>query len=227
MTQASNEEREQRILAVAADLFAYYGVDKTTISDIAHAAGISKGAIYLHFGSKDELLESVLVREFQQFAETWLATVEQDPGGGTIGGMYRNMLVALRESPFMMAIFKQDGRVLGNYLRKPSNFFQQQQFNGVRREFILMMQKAGQVRSELDPQVTAHIMNMLAFGLISMNDILDEKEIPPTEDIINGMADFMDRALTPAGGGDSETGKQIIRQLAADVLQEQETIATV
>ena len=41
-----------------------------------------------------------------------------------------------------------------------------------------------------------------------------EQDIPPLQDIIEGIADLMDRALTPAGGGNSEAGKVIIKQLA-------------
>ena len=211
--QTTNLEREERILNAAAELFIHYGFDKTTVSDIAREAGISKGAIYLHYQSKDELFEALLVREMAVYAETWLTNLEADPQGGTIGGMYKNMLGALNSSAFMAAMFKQDGRILGNYMRKPDNLFKNQQFKGTRQDFIQMMQDAGLVRSDLDPQVTAHIMNMLAFGLISMEEVMDKADIPPTEEIINGIADFMDRALSPDDGTDSEAGKTIIRQL--------------
>lgn len=214
MQNSTNTEREERILNAAADLFIHYGFDKTTVSDIARAAGISKGAIYLHYKSKDELFEALLVREMAVYAETWMTNIEADPKGGTIGGMYKNMLGALNSSAFMTAVFKQDGRILGNYLRKPDNLFKNQQFKGTRQEFIKMMQEAGLVRADLDTAVTAHIMNMLAFGLVSMEEVMDKAEIPPTEAIINGIADFMDRALTPEGGADSEAGKAIIKQLA-------------
>ena len=218
MTQ--NTARAQRILDAAADLFVHYGYDKTTVSDIARQAGVSKGAIYLHFTSKDNLLEALIVRELQQYALTWVANIEADPQGGSIGGMYKNMLQALSGSPFMAATFKQDGRVLGTYLRQPDNMFRRQQFRGTRQEFIAMMQDAGQVRADLDPRVTAHIMNMLAYGLIAMDDIMDKDDIPATEAIINGIADFMERALQPAGGGDSDVGKAIIRQLVATSQQQ-------
>lgn len=215
MNQATNEEREQRILDAAGDLFVHYGYDKTTVSDIAQQAGISKGAIYLHFASKEALLEALMQRELEQYTAAWLAGIEADPRGGTIGGMYRNVLQALCSSPFLAAMFTQDGRVLGNYLRKPDNLFQNQAFKGTRREFINMMQAAGLVRADLDPHVTAHIMNMLAFGLVGMDDIMDRADMPPTVDLINGIAGFMDAALTPAGVHDSEEGKAIIKQLVS------------
>ncbi len=56
MTDSSNPERAQRILDAAANLIAHYGYDKTTVDDIARAAGVSKGAIYLHYRSKEAFI---------------------------------------------------------------------------------------------------------------------------------------------------------------------------
>lgn len=212
MVKSSHEEREQRILDAAAELFVHYGYDKTTVSDIAREAGVSKGAIYLHFKSKNELFEGLLIRELMAYHERWLGLIEKDPKGGTIGGMYRNVLYALSGSPFMSVIFKQDSRVLGSYLRKPDNFFRRQN-QGTRYEFVKMMQSAGAIRQDVDANVTAHIMNMLAYGLVAIDEIIAKEHIPPTNDIIEGIADMMDRALTPEDGGNSEAGQEIVRKL--------------
>jgi TetR/AcrR family acrAB operon transcriptional repressor len=213
MAKADNEERENRILDAAADLFIHYGYDKTTVSDIAREAGVSKGAIYLHFESKDDLFEGLLIREITRYTETWLERIEADPQGGTMAGLYKNVLYALNSSPFMSAIFRQDRQILGNYIRKPDNLFREQQNQSIRSEFVKMMQDAGAIRADIDPKIIAHIMNMLAYGLVAMDEIMDAKNIPPTDDIIEGIAAFMDKALTPDDGGNSEAGKAIVRQI--------------
>lgn len=51
------------ILSVSAKLFLEKGFDKTSMMDIATAAGISKGAIYHHFKSKDEIIKSVMEKQ--------------------------------------------------------------------------------------------------------------------------------------------------------------------
>lgn len=48
--------RRSRILEVAARLVVHYGPNKTTITDIAREAGVSVGAVYLEFPSKDEIV---------------------------------------------------------------------------------------------------------------------------------------------------------------------------
>ena len=53
----------EAILSVSAKLFLEKGFDKTSMMDIATAAGISKGAIYHHFKSKDEIVKSVMEKQ--------------------------------------------------------------------------------------------------------------------------------------------------------------------
>lgn len=214
MTKSTNEPRKNRILDAAAELFVHYGYDKTTVDDIARQAGVSKGAIYLHFKGKDALFEGLLVRETMAYQERWLDLIDADPDGGTIAGMYKNVLYALNSTPFMAAIFKQDSRILGSYLRKPDNLFRDKKHQSTRSEFVAMMQEAGAIRADLDPKIIAHIMNILAYGLVAMDEIMDKEAIPPTEDVIEGIATILGRALTPADGGNREAGKAIVRQIS-------------
>lgn len=217
--KSDNQEREQRILDAASDLIVHYGFDKTTVSDIANEAGISKGAIYLHFKSKDELFEALLIREMQVYSSVWFDKLEADPKGGTIGSMYKTTLYALNSNPFMTALFKRDSRVLGSYLHKPDNFFRKQQEYNTRFIFVKMMQDAGAMRKNIDANVVAHIMDMLAYGLVSMGDIKNEKFIPSTNKTIEAIADIMDKALTPENVN-PDAGKEILRQIM-DTAQKQ------
>ncbi|MGB7338250.1 MAG: helix-turn-helix domain-containing protein [Phototrophicaceae bacterium] len=210
--KSSNDEREQRILDAAADLIAHYGYDKTTVSDIAREAGISKGAIYLHFDSKDTLFEALLIRETQRYSLRWLQMLEDDKDGGTIGSMYKKILYALNESPFMSAMFKRDARILGSYVRKPDNFFRRQQDQDGRFIFVKMMQDAGVIRKDIDARVISHIMDMLAYGLVTMEDVKNPDHMPETDALLAGIGDILDRALTPPDAN-PDAGKAIVKQI--------------
>jgi AcrR family transcriptional regulator len=52
----------QRLLATATRLFAERGFERTTVQEIVDAAGVTKGALYHYFGSKDDLLHEVYAR---------------------------------------------------------------------------------------------------------------------------------------------------------------------
>jgi AcrR family transcriptional regulator len=52
---ADRVEVRERILDAAEELLGRYGYRKMTIDDLASAAGLSKGAVYLHFESKEDI----------------------------------------------------------------------------------------------------------------------------------------------------------------------------
>ena len=56
------EQTVQLILDTATRLFLQKGYDKTTLQDIIDATGLSKGAIYHHFASKEAIIIAVVDR---------------------------------------------------------------------------------------------------------------------------------------------------------------------
>ena len=52
----------RRLLAAATRLFADRGYDRTSVQEIVEAAGVTKGALYHYFGSKEDLLQEIYAR---------------------------------------------------------------------------------------------------------------------------------------------------------------------
>ncbi|GAA3431788.1 TetR/AcrR family transcriptional regulator [Kutzneria kofuensis] len=52
------DDRSDRILDAALPVFCRYGYGKTTMQDVARAAGISRAALYLHFATKEDLFRA-------------------------------------------------------------------------------------------------------------------------------------------------------------------------
>ncbi|WP_030687126.1 ScbR family autoregulator-binding transcription factor [Streptomyces sp. NRRL B-1347] len=63
----------QKILVAAAEVFDRVGYDAATISEILKRSGVTKGALYFHFASKEELAQAVLANQM-----TALRVPEQD-----------------------------------------------------------------------------------------------------------------------------------------------------
>lgn len=59
VTQAHIEARTNDILNSAMSMFAHKGVDDTTMQEIAADAGLSAGAVYRYYPSKDDLVQAV------------------------------------------------------------------------------------------------------------------------------------------------------------------------
>lgn len=55
-------ERRAELLDVAQRLFLSRGYERTTINDVITATGLSKGAFYHHYKSKEDLLEGIAAR---------------------------------------------------------------------------------------------------------------------------------------------------------------------
>lgn len=61
--EAQAEARRNQLLDVARRLFAEQGMERTSIKDIAVAAGVAQGLIYHYFRSKDDLFWAILERD--------------------------------------------------------------------------------------------------------------------------------------------------------------------
>lgn len=59
----------QRLLSVATRLFAQKGFDRTSVQEIVETAGVTKGAMYHYFDSKDDLLHEIYARLLRVQAE--------------------------------------------------------------------------------------------------------------------------------------------------------------
>lgn len=70
----STGDKRERILRAATRVFARKGFYATRVSEVAKAAGVADGTIYLYFKSKDELLISL----FEDRVERLLETMRRD-----------------------------------------------------------------------------------------------------------------------------------------------------
>ena len=72
-------ERQARIERAAEQVFALRGVSAATMDDIARHSGVSKGALYLHFESKEQLYLTLAVRALEEL----IGKLKANPATGT------------------------------------------------------------------------------------------------------------------------------------------------
>lgn len=218
MNNSKQQEREAHILKTATDLIIRQGYDKTTMGDIAEAAGLGRGLVYLHYANKEKLFEALLYQETILYTRVWLERQEADPNSGTIAAMYRNALYAINSRPLMAAVMRRDRNVFGNYLRRPNNRLQANQSKSLWTETIHKLQDVGAIRQDISPQTLAAILDMLAYGLISMEQIRSADETPPFDETMEAIALLLDQALMPNVDIDMKASKQIIQDFATTAL---------
>ncbi|MCU0495939.1 MAG: TetR/AcrR family transcriptional regulator [Anaerolineae bacterium] len=206
-----NEDRQRKILQAADELISYYGYDKTTMSDIAQKAGISKGALYLHFDSKEALFEALLLDQSERVLDDTIARIEADPNGGSFFALYSHMLTAAAHNPFVRALMSQNRRILGDYVQQLVNSPLYEQTRGTRIEMIQQLQAKGMIRNDVPPQMVMYFLNLIRQGLAQGDALLSKEDIPPLETFAPILAEFLTRALAPPDSNGGEMGKQTIR----------------
>jgi len=72
------EEAKTRILSAANRVFGERGYRQATMDDVAKKLGVSKGAIYLYFASKEELFEEICRTEPLAFKEILYTTFSEN-----------------------------------------------------------------------------------------------------------------------------------------------------
>ncbi|MCC9609313.1 TetR/AcrR family transcriptional regulator [Blastopirellula sp. JC732] len=74
-------DRKDSILRAAASLCAKHGIAETNLRQIAQGAGVSNGTLHYHFPSKDELIETLILRAVEPLgrAAAEIAEADGDP----------------------------------------------------------------------------------------------------------------------------------------------------
>lgn len=79
-TRAEQRERTRQILIRdSRRLFAEHGYAAVGLSEIVHSAGVTKGALYHHFGAKVDLFRAVLTQVQTEVGDTVARTADAQP----------------------------------------------------------------------------------------------------------------------------------------------------
>jgi len=100
--------RRVQILAAAAELFSRGGYQGVTVDAIARKAGTSKGNLYWHFGSKQEILQLLFEDILQRFDPLLREIVGGDaPPRDKLRALTRALLEAAAANPEAMSLVLQ------------------------------------------------------------------------------------------------------------------------
>jgi AcrR family transcriptional regulator len=76
--QTPDEEKRQKILQAASELFTSRPFHKVLLSDVATAAAVGKGTVYIYFKNKEELYLAVLYQAFERLVDQLRKSLESD-----------------------------------------------------------------------------------------------------------------------------------------------------
>jgi len=183
------QTKRERILRAAIDVFAQSGYFNAKVADIAKAASVADGTIYLYFDGKEDLLTSIFrdhIRNYLQSLERALANVNRPEDRVRVAirhhleslGRDRALAIVaqveLRHSLKFMALLSH--QEVGDYLN-------------ILRKIVEQGQAEGAFRRNLHPQLVAKAV----FGILDemvTSWVLSEKDYTPA-DQSEQVADFV------------------------------------
>jgi len=169
ISEAQRETRRQHILAAAMRCFSRDGFHATTTADIVRESGVSQGALYLYFATKDDII--VALADDRRQGEALinaLAESEQDPVEGLklLLELYGRSL----SDPARIEQRRVGVQGWAEALRSPTvRESVTANIAAVGREIESLVrrgQAAGQIRSELNPEAFARTLIAVFQGLI-------------------------------------------------------------
>jgi len=123
MSRETLVDSRQEILRTAARLFQQRGYDATSMNDVAGALKLSKGGLYHHFQSKDEILFEIMNHAMEITEERVLAPVRQiaDPEQRLRGLIRLHIEVVLSPRDREITVMLHENHPLPPALRKRIN----------------------------------------------------------------------------------------------------------
>ena len=77
-TKEESEKTREDLLNAAVRIFSEKGVARSTLDEIAKAAGVTRGAVYWHFENKTQIFEALHERLHRPFVDMILEDLEKD-----------------------------------------------------------------------------------------------------------------------------------------------------
>ena len=195
--ERGRQVRLDRILDSASRLFAGQGFAKTSVDEIAAAAGVSKGLVYDHYDSKEELFSAVFWREMERWdAETVSnAVFDENDVPRSLSNVLRASIHVVRRNPFLRRVLTQDMATLLPLERENSIAFVVQYCTKL--EAVLAHGvRTGQLRADLDTGSTAQVIWAIHHSLAPGILVTPDGEWRPDSDaLIQSAIDLVIRGI--------------------------------
>ncbi|MCX5381228.1 ScbR family autoregulator-binding transcription factor [Streptomyces sp. NBC_00091] len=161
----------QAILSAAAKIFEEQGYQAATISQILTAAGVTKGALYFHFQSKEDLAQGVLAEQDQQITVPPRVSKVQQVVDVTVLHAYR-----LQTDPMVRAGVRLSMDQLAQGLDRSGPFVR---WAEVLTDLFETAQSQGELLPHVVPAETAEVIVGAFAGVQSMSQaICDYRDLP-------------------------------------------------
>jgi len=172
--------KKELILEKSINLFLQKGYNGTTIKDITDTVGITKGAFYWHFKSKDELLETFVDYYESAFTNTIIEEIRKSKGNFLTKMKYAHKWAtefAYHNRDLCVCFLTLAAEMVGSGTeieKKIRRIYIK--YRKFLQELLMIGKKEGVIRENLDIKIVSNVINSLHNGsllewYINYNDI--------------------------------------------------------
>lgn len=148
-------DKRDAILRAAIDIFAERGFFNAQVADVARAAGVAAGTVYLYFRSKDDLLVSIFDRTMKDaIAEGRAAAAYIEDPRERLRRIARVHLTWLGRDRSLAVVFQVELRQSTKFMERLSST-KLREYLGLMRTAFADGQAAGVFRRDLNPTTAA------------------------------------------------------------------------
>lgn len=199
VTQAHIDQRRDDIVRAARELFSSKGWQSTSMQEVASEAGISTGAVYRYFASKEELLLAVFQRATDLMQEQFDKAATQATVLGTIRSVGELVLMDPECGNPQMQLevslaSSHDSEVWGPQQRDFTASVLSQVEGLVRAG-----QDSGEIASDLDSGLVAQLLYLLVPGISALRlQTVEEPDVPAILDLMITLLARSKEGATPS-----------------------------
>lgn len=171
-TKEEAEKTKLAILEAAEQLFLKKGVSKTSLEEIARAAGMTRGAVYWHFKNKDHLINELMSQIFQPVEQVFDQFLTME--GSVIlklFGLFKSIFDQLSNDEKIRNIFTillrrcEYTEELSESEARCNNMIEG--FISHCAELISQPETAKKLRPEITPDLAAHMLHIMTSGVLN------------------------------------------------------------
>src|SRR5919198_1060521 len=148
--------KRDAILRAAIDVFADRGFFNAQVADVARAAGVAAGTVYLYFRSKDDLLVSIFERTMRDCLARGRAPAETADAAARLRRFAALHLAHLGRDRNLAVVFQVELRQSTKFMERFSSTLLRE-YLGQIRQAIADGQRHGLIRRDINPTLAAKV----------------------------------------------------------------------
>jgi AcrR family transcriptional regulator len=190
VTEAHLEARRRQILEAACSCLSRKGFHQTTIRDICRESGLSAGAIYGYFKSKDEILEALADMGRENTSALLDSMMIEGPASDVLAHLLSEMISVMDSEDSQMGV-RVDVRLWGEALSTPriQELFLEALPNTAAPfvDLVRQGQEAGELAAGLDPEKVARVFIALCLGIQVQKALDPETSLAGCSEVISAL----------------------------------------